>query len=397
MLLGVTLVLSASSTGQDQGLIVVAIGDAGDNNRTLRATAATMTEMLTGVHDGGVFDYLLFLGDNFYETGLNVPVTEVDAKIRDVLGPFREVFDARDRSHVHAIPGNHDYYRKMALETSALFGLVSVSELPVGLTGRGNERAREIPFWTYHAVMPASILVPISPRSDEVVEIFFVDSALPLRTAPASWSPALDSLARLLRRSAGNPRVAWRVLAIHHPMISMGEHGGYSVWNDETRTVEYLTNCDKDSNAVSFLKNWLDPQDLCAERYRAYVDSLTATLHRGRAGIHVALAGHDHSLQLLNVPPPARCPECPGVHVISGAGSRPTRVASPRPPAFYSARDSTASRPGLSEAGFVQMTFTPETLRLVFFSGKRAERIDMGEGATEFHIDRSGRLRLPGR
>ena len=80
----------------------------------------------------------------------------------------------------------------LALETSALFGLVSISELPVGHTGRGNERARDIPFWTYHAVMPASIVLPLPGGSGEAAEIFFVDSALPLRSDPAAWGPALD-------------------------------------------------------------------------------------------------------------------------------------------------------------------------------------------------------------
>lgn len=394
-LLAVTLTLAAPAPGQESGLTLVAIGDAGENGRTLRANATTMTEMLTGVHDGGVFDLLLFLGDNFYETGLNVPVNDVEGKVKDVLGPFKEIFETLDRPRVHAIPGNHDYYRTMALETSALFGLVSISELPVGHAGRGNERAREIPSWTYHAVMPASVVLPLPGGSRDAVEIFFVDSALPLRSEPAAWGPALDSLARLLRRSAANKSVAWRVLALHHPLVSMGQHGGYSVWNDETRTVEYLTNCDKDSNAVAFLKNWLDPQDLCAQRYRQYVDSLRATIHRGKAKIHVALSGHDHSLQLLRSPDPAGCALCPEVHVISGAGSRPTRVASPRPPSVFTAPDSTAPKPGTSQSGFVQMLLTPESIRVVFFSGKKAERIDMGGGMTEFHVDRNGRLRDP--
>ena len=392
-LLGAVLTLAAPAPGQEPGLTLLAIGDAGENGRTLRANATTMTEMLTGVNDGGVFDLLLFLGDNFYETGLNVPVNDVEGKVKDVLGPFREIFAILDRSRVHAIPGNHDYYRTMALETSALFGLVSISELPVGHAGRGNERAREIPSWTYHAVMPASIVLPLPGGSREAAEIFFVDSALPLRSDPAAWHPALDSLARLLRRSAANTSVAWRVLAFHHPIVSMGQHGGYSVWNDETRAVEYLSNCDKDSNAVAFLKNWLDPQDLCAERYRQYVDSLRGTIHRGKAKIHLALSGHDHSLQLLRSPDPAGCALCPDVHVISGAGSRPSRVASPRPPSVYTALDSTASKPGLSQAGFAQLRLTPQSIRVVFFSGKKAERIDMGGGVTEFRVDREGRLR----
>ena len=372
-------------------LTVVAIGDVGEGGKVLRHNAETLLEMANGMNDAGVFDVLLFLGDNFYETGLNLPEEDVEGKVKEVLGPFREIFDFVPPDRVHAISGNHDYYRTLALKTSLLFGLVSLAELPIGMSDKGNRRAAEIEFWTYHSGYPSSVAYPISEGSAVSAEFIFVDSPVFLRTDPARWRGALDSLSRLLRRSALRRGVIWRSLVMHHPIRSVGVHGGYSIWDDETRTVEYLTNCDRDSNAVGWLKNWLDPEDCCADRYRWYIDSLQAAVDRGGATIQIALSGHDHSLQLL----PLREQHDglnvrPGVQVVSGAGARPSRVRLPLPPREFTS--SNAAGEGISFPGFVQMKFARERVRLIFFNGSEARPLDMGGGALEFWIDRKGNL-----
>ena len=383
---------SAQRSGRES-LTVVALGDAGEKNGNLKANASLVGRMQTGEHDGGHTDMILFLGDNFYPTGLNVPLTSVDDKAGSVLNYFEDTFTELGRDRVYAIPGNHDYYTKHAFEASALFGLINIELGPMGISDRGNERAKALPEWTYYYNMPAQAVIPLAGESTDSVAFIFFDSARLMRTDPFTWAPALDSLESLLRHSARSTGIVWRVLVVHHPFYSLGEHGGYTVWNDEIEDIERLTPCDKDSNALSWFKNVLDPEDLCADRYVAYVDSMKSIIGRNDAVIHLVLAGHDHSLQLMSYPETnPECLSCPNVHLISGAASKTTSVRKPRPPAEFTAFDP-RENDGTSQTGFAQVRFEKDQIRIRFFNGRRGELINMGGGRTEMFIDRSGLLR----
>ncbi|MEO8168872.1 MAG: metallophosphoesterase, partial [bacterium] len=315
----------------------------------------------------------------------------VGGKVKSVLGPYRQTFESIGRSNVHAVTGNHDYYARNAFEKSLFFGLVNIEFGPIGLSERGNERERAVEWWTYYYKMPADAVYPVRAGSKDSVQFIFYDSALPLRTDPSTWHSALDSLRRLLTHSANRPGIAWRILAQHHPWYSVGEHGGYSVWDDEAKTVNYLPNCDKDSNVIEWFVNTLDPQDLCASKYQAEIDSLKAIIHAGGAKIHLMLAGHEHNLQLLSYPERTiDCPECPTVFVISGAGSKSNKVKLPSPPNEFTA--SQPAKNGESLSGFAQLKFEDGKLRVVFFNSANGELIDMGETKKEFWLDRNGLL-----
>ncbi len=374
-----------------KGLTVIALGDAGETGSELRGTAKYINDMYSEQHDGGKPDAMIFLGDNFYPLGLNIPADEVTGKIKSILGPYRQTFEGIGRANVHAVAGNHDYYARNAVEKSLFFGLVNIEAGPVGLSEKGNERERAIEWWTYYYKMPAEVVYPLSAGSKDSVQFIFYDSALPLRTDPASWRPALDSLKRLLTHSAVRPGIAWRIFAQHHPWYSVGEHGGYSVWDDEAKTVNYLSNCDKDSNVINWFTNTFDPEDLCASKYQAHIDSLKAAIHSGGTKIHLMLTGHEHTLQLLSYPEKnSDCPECPAVHVISGAGSKAGKVKLPSPPHEFTA--SQPAKSGESLSGFAQLKFGNGKLRVLFFNSANGETIDMGEGKKEFWIDRNGEL-----
>jgi hypothetical protein len=233
----------------------------------------------------------------------------------------------------------------------------------------------------------------LEPGSADSAEFILFDSALLLRSEPATWHPVLDSLRRMLSAEGGRRGIVWRVLCTHHPLATVGEHGGYSVWNDDEKVVEYLTSCDRDSNPSGWVRNWLDPEDLCAPRYRQYVDSLTEALQAGQVAVQAVLSSHDRSLQLLDAGLPAEdCSVCPRVQIVSGAGAMTSRVKVPAPPREFTAALPLPRDEGFSAPGFVQMRFTPDRLRLVFYSGKSGNPIDMGGGQSEFWIDRQGRL-----
>ena len=394
VILAASSLLPVIGLAQDNALrplTVIAIGDVGDGGGNLHASAGYITAMYTGEHDAGKPDVLILLGNNFTPTGLNVRAKEVEGKVHDLIGEFKVPFAGMGRRNVFAVPGNHDYYARNAVESKILFGLFTVSDQPVGLSDRGNRREAEIDAWTYHYRFPGTAVYPVSTGARDSVQFIFFDSALPLRSDPATWSAALDSLRRILADSRNRTGITWRILCMHHPLASVGEHGGYSEWNEDSLRVDYLTTCDKDSNAVGWLRNWLDPEDLCADRYREFSDSIRSALNAGGASVQIILSGHDQSLQLLSLPRNA-CEDCPGIQIVSGAGSRTSRVASPSPPAIY-----TSSRPGLeaegfSLPGFAQIEFQAERVRVVFFNARNGDRIKMGEGKDEFWINREGRL-----
>lgn len=372
---------------------IIAIGDAGETGRPLRSNAFQINAMSNAEHDAGRFHAMIFLGDNFYNTGLNVPRKDVDGLVKDVLGRFSPTFEKLGRAHVHAIAGNHDWYLRNAIETSFFFGLFDIKEAPIGLTDRGNIRARTLPHWTYYFNMPAHVFYPLVPSSQDSVQLLFFDSALLLRTDPSQWRRALDSLGNLLRSTSDRPGVKWRILSVHHPFYSLGPHGGYRLWDDESNSVEYLTSCDKDTNAVGWFKNWIDPQDICAEKYQQYIDSVRAVIHNSGVKVQILLAGHDHSLQLLYYPGRnADCEACPSVHIVSGAGALPSLVRFPAPPFEYTSAQTDPGKRGLSVPGFAQLRFEMNSLRVVFFDGVSGDPIDMGGGRKEFWISPDGRL-----
>jgi hypothetical protein len=372
-------------------LTVIAIGDAGETGSILRGNAKYINDMFNGQHEGGKPDAMIFLGDNFYPTGLNVPVDEVQSKIKGTLKPFRETFEGLGRANVHAIPGNHDYYARNVIDKSLLFGLINIEVGPIGISERGNQREKEIEWWTYHYKMPAEVVYPIHEGAKDSVQFIFYDSALPLRTVIATWKPALDSLRRLLSASATRKGVVWRVLAQHHPWYSVGEHSGYSLWDDELKKVTYLPNCDKDSNVVHWFINDIDPQDLCAEKYEAMLASLKSVILASGVKIQLMLSGHEHNLQLLSYPNrDNECPTCPKVHVVSGAGGKATIVKFPSPPNEFTS--SQPNKKGEPLTGFAQLRFESDTMRVMFFNSANGEMIDMGGGKRAFLINRNGEL-----
>lgn len=395
LLLSLVLSQAAASPQSDPRapLTIIAIGNSGESGSILRGNATYISEMYTGVHDAGRFGALIFLGDSFTPTGLNIPASSLESEIASALRPFKVPMDGLGKDYVHAIPGEHDYYARNALESSSFFGLIKQQEGPSGISDRGNARAAQIAGWRYHYGMPVRFTLPLRAGDPDSAEFIFFDSALLIRSEPASWRPALDSLRRLLAAERGGQGILWRVLCTHHPMASVGEHGGYAVWNEDDSLVEHLTSCDRDTNPSGWVRNWLDPEDLCAPRYEQYIDSLTSVITGSRVIIHAVLSSHDRSLQLLDAgATPEHGLAGPHIQIISGAGSEVTRVKKPVPPAEFTAALPSPIDQGMSAPGFVQMQFTPEKIRLVFFNGKNGNPIDMGGGHIEFWVDREGKL-----
>jgi hypothetical protein len=371
----------------DRPLVIDALGDPGGAGSALRGISVILNNMRTGEHDGGVPSLLLFLGDNFGDIGLNVAATSVGSEANKTLDLFYPVIRELGRDNVHGVPGETEYYSRKAVETTALFGLVTLSQWPVGLTDRGARRAAELLQWRFHASMPGSIVRPVNDGSGDSVEIVFFDSALLLRTGEGNWKPALDSLASLMRRSASRSNIRWRILVTHHPLHSVGEHGGYGYWNDDDSTVAYENRCDIDSNAYAYVRNWVDPEDLCTKRYQSYIHAVSEIL-RSTVQPQIILSSHDQSLQALDL---RQTPlKLSAVQVVDGSSSTSGLVRLPLPPVVFTA--SRKSEGGKSLPGFAQISWRAGMLHLVFWNGRNGEKVDMGNGVTDIAVDHAGTL-----
>lgn len=378
-------------TAANAPLTVALIGDAGTRGAALRGCASLLDNMRTGEHDGGRCSLLLFLGDTFGETGLNVPRNDVPHEVGATLGLFHATIADLGAKWVHAVPGESEYYRRKAVEKTALFGLVTMSEWPVGLTDQGVKRATEQGEWSFHARWPSSLMLPTGAGPSDSAEFIFFDSALLLRGEPQGWNVVLDSLRTLLRESSVRRTTAWHVLVSHHPLVSAGTHGGFTEWNDEDSVVEHVTGCDRDSNAFGYVKNWIDPEDLCTDRYHAYVDSITSIIARSGLHFQLQLASHDKSLQLLQA---GGTPGMPDVVVISGASAEGEIVDQPDP-ARRRFTASQKSNEGRSLTGFAQLTWGMDGVKISFFNSRNGDAIMMGGGMTTFRIGNDG-LIAPG-
>jgi hypothetical protein len=362
----------------------LAIGDAGEDGPELLGNARYMLETARRYDsEGHPVSLLLFLGDNFYPNGLNRPEDVRRKLLEDILGPHRELMALLGRENVHSIPGNHDYY------------CTTVNSIPYGTCDKGNEHESAIASWVYHPHFPVILRRAVREGGRDSVDIILFDSALLLTQEIATWRPVLDSLERLLAASARATGVRWRVIAAHHSPYSVGEHGGYRLWLARQKRVGYIGNCFEDKqDPFKYVEEILSNQDNCTERYRAYSDSLMAAIARSGAKVQAMIAGHDHSLQLLNYPD-RNAANCPKIFVIAGAGSKRARVKAPSPPTEFTHPFNDSRQKGKSAAGFVACTFDKGMLTITFIESEKGDVLPMG-GRSGFTIDENGTL-LEGR
>lgn len=374
------LLFFPSLLGAQQPLTFFAIGDAGESGSVLDGCAKGMAQWSNTLRQQGKpLGLLLFLGDNFYPIGLNHPKPAREKLIADILGPHQQLLSSLGKQNVHAIAGNHDYYCR------------TVGPMPLNTCTEGNIHAAQIPEWTYHYGHPTSIRRAVAEGGKDSVEFILFDSGLPLAIGVEKCGMMFDSLERLLRRSATAVGVKWRILAAHHSPFTVGEHGGWRRWLPKERRVGYVGNCLSEGDdpyraAFEFLSN----QDNCNQEYQAYSDTLFAIINRSGARVQLMMAGHDHSLQLLNYPE-RTCDHCPKVFAISGAGAKQETVKAPNPPSEFTHPINTEQEKGISAGGFMIGEFTGGKLMLRFINAADGIELPMG-GMKNFQIDESGRL-----
>jgi hypothetical protein len=283
------------------------------------------------------------------------------------------------RENVHAIAGNHDYYCR------------TINDIPFNTCSQGNIYEQSITEWNYHYYYPVSLRRALSEGSRDSVEFILFDSAYLIAHDQRLWHPLLDSLERMLKLSASAPGVKWRLYVAHHSPYSVGDHGGWRRWIGSQKRVGYIGNCiEERDDPFRYVQEFFSQQDNCTPRYRAYGDSLMSIIARSGARVQALIAGHDHSLQLLDYPD-RNCDLCPKIFVVDGAGSKRQRVKSPSPPNEYTHPFNDEIEKGNSAGGFLVGSFQSGKLALSFIEAESGQPLDMG-GRTTFLIDESGRM-----
>lgn len=382
-----TLLLLAAPTASAQPgrpFSFIAIGDAGQPGEIHTSTAAAVNATAASMSTAGTPpSMMIFLGDNFYPSGLNTGDESWRALREAVIDPYRALMRRLGRENVRAIAGNHDYYCR------------SVNTIPYGFCVTGNERERAIEEWTFSYYRPASVRRAIAEGSADSVEFILFDSSYLLTRPSMFWSRPLELLEQMLRASATAPGVRWRILAAHHATRTIGEHAGWRRWMPTLNRVGYIGNCLGDGqDPFRYVYEFFSTQDSCSERYGRYVDSLNARIDRAGARIQLLIAGHEHSMQLMHYPD-FGCAVCPKVFVVSGAGSKADRVKPPAPPNEFSHPRNDPTWQGRSAPGFVTATFIDGALRVDFVDGRDGSKLDMGGGRSSFVIDEAGALLGP--
>jgi hypothetical protein len=367
-------------------------------------------------------------------------------------------------NYVHAVAGNHDYYSgALALagvnvlptgfstegnEYCRIRGLLTPEETaelakknvigPSAPPSRGAAANPSTPakpsrpwHWRYHFDLPQHEYWPLDPEKPggPEIHVVFFDSASLVRAAencgqrklkcpgvpvdednpedPLSCVRAEAALCRLqehLDSEKEHSDVRWRVFVAHHPFWTVGAHGGYA-WSAIDGEAVWTNLCSKSVDPQGWFKNTqFDPEDACSHGWKWYLDQL-AVVMKGRPPFDLAIAGHDHSLQLIQ--PGGREPSpLARVQVVSGAGCKSAVVRGPgtrqKPlPALDRVYTASAGGEGESKTGFASLRFYPERVELQFFSGWRAiparamasaDEAAQWEGRSCFVVTRAGSL-----
>jgi tartrate-resistant acid phosphatase type 5 len=179
---------TADTTGGTVGqgeVRFVAMGDAGEGNEGQYAVA----EAIRGVCEERGCDFALYLGDNFYDTGVTSTMDEQFEQ------KFELPYAALDFPFMVTL-GNHDY------------GTLA------------NEWAKS-QYYIEYSEQSDKWVFPDEYYSFQEENVHFIS----LDTSQIFWSYQLDEQAQFIQQDLAGLQDTWVIMFGHHPYISNGEHG----------------------------------------------------------------------------------------------------------------------------------------------------------------------------
>lgn len=245
---------------------------------------------------------LLFLGDNIYPKGFPASKKEAEVKIAEtkLTGQLRLTKGFKGKTIF--IPGNHDWYNgTKGLELQADF-----------VTKYLNDKKTFL------------------PRKNCPIEEVKMDSITSLVTIDSQWfledwnkHPTIndncdiktredffDELENILNKNQEKTVV----LAMHHPLMSNGTHGGQFSLEKQLFPLENKIPLPVIGSMINLIRktSGISPQDLQNKQYTILAKRIKALI-QGQKNI-IVVSGHDHNLQFINNENINQ--------IISGAGSK---------------------------------------------------------------------------
>ena len=276
------------------------IGDAGNANE--KKALQTLGLLQNRLENSNKKSTLLFLGDNIYPKGF--PKNEL-IKER-VLAETKLINQLKISNKFNGktifIPGNHDWYN--------------------GITGL----ERQEKFINSYLNDKKAFL----PQKSCGLEELIIDKNITLITIDSQWflenwdkyptinencsiktrEDFFDELANLLNKNQQKTVI----IALHHPLMSNGAHGGQYALEKELFPLDQKIPLPIIGSAINLIRktSGIKPQDLQNKVYSNFIKRMKTLLQNQRNVIVVS--GHDHNLQYLNKNNIRQ--------IISGAGSK---------------------------------------------------------------------------
>lgn len=272
-------------------------GNAGDNT-----TNTTLYHLEKRLNKATTNSTLIFLGDNIYPIGMpsekNHPeYISADKKINSQLEITKNF-----KGKTIFIPGNHDWY-------SGIEGLAAEAQ-------RVNEFLKD----------PNAF----QPKKNCAIEDLKITKSIVLITIDSQWfledwenhtkindncdiktrEAFFEELENILNKNQDKIKI----IALHHPILSNGTHGGQFSWKKQLFPFESHFPLPILGSFINLIRktSGISPQDLQNKAYQTYTKRITALL-QGQDNV-VVVSGHDHNLQYLeknNI-----------TQIISGSGSK---------------------------------------------------------------------------
>lgn len=245
---------------------------------------------------------LIFLGDNIYPKGFPSDNHPLDKALAETKLTNQLKLTEGFKGKTIFIPGNHDWY-------SGIKGL-----------------ERQADFVTKYLNDKKSFL----PRKSCPIEEVKIDSTACLVTIDSEWflenwnnHPTIndncdiktredffDELESILNKNQEKTII----LALHHPLMSNGTHGGQFSLEKQLFPLENKIPLPIIGSLINFIRktSGISPQDIQNKQYTIYSKRIKALI-QGQKNV-IVVSGHDHNLQFINNENINQ--------IISGAGSK---------------------------------------------------------------------------
>ncbi len=251
---------------------IILLGDAGLS--TLLPLQASLQKVITRASLFPEKTSVIMLGDNIYPSGFpnkkadQQAFTAEQVKHISFLQAQLQV-SKQSGAEMFVTPGNHDWYAtQVDSQANYIENYANSHKLS----------AKFVPYQKSSQPMPEIII-------RDGISLVFLDTMWLLKASRNDFNKAMEHLSSLLEDSYQAFPENVIVLNGHHPIETMGPHGGYY------SSLGYQLYV----NVVTFFNN--NQQDLHSPMYQRLIKSINAQLvHYPKT---IFAAGHDHSLQVF--------------------------------------------------------------------------------------------------